>query len=90
MSKLADGCKSLELGNVTSLKSRLDEKGFNQIKVLTNSGYQQYKENGVWVLTKTNTYNYPKSDGTIGTYIQTEWTEKGRRFIHELYDKGRI
>ena len=59
----------------------------------------QYKEHGVWVLThkyqnegytKTNTYNYPKSDGTIGTRIQTEWTEKGRRFIHELYNKGRI
>lgn len=245
---LSDVCKSLELGNVTALKSRLDEKGFNQIKVLTNGGYQQmffvnepnlyrcifrsdkekakefqdwvfnevlpsirktggymvakqddtpeaimaravliaqntlkkinkelaeannqiarqqdrigtleghlkynieevkkltpdaeytrktltsttswntnviakeiglstvtlnkrlqglgvqYKEHGVWVLThkyqnegytktKTNTYNYPKSDGTIGTRIQTEWTEKGRRFIHELYDKGRI
>lgn len=243
---LSDVCKSLELGNVTALKSRLDEKGFNQIKVLTNGGYQQmffvnepnlyrcifrsdkekakefqdwvfnevlpsirktggymvakhddtpetimarailiaqntlkkrdeelaeakneiarqhdrigtleghlkynieemkkltpdaeyarktltsttswntnviakeiglsavtlnkrlqglgvqYKEHGVWVLThkyqnegytKTNTYNYPKSDGTLGTRIQTEWTEKGRRFIHELYDKGRI
>lgn len=243
---LSDVCKSLELGNVTALKSRLDEKGFNQIKVLTNGGYQQmffvnepnlyrcifrsdkekakefqdwvfnevlpsirktggymvakhddtpetimarailiaqntlkkrdeelakakneiarqhdrigtleghlkynieevkkltpdaeytrktltsttswntnviakeigmsavtlnkrlqglgiqYKEHGVWVLThkyqnegytKTNTYNYPKSDGTLGTRIQTEWTEKGRRFIHELYNKGRI
>lgn len=243
---LSDVCKSLELGNVTALKSRLDKKGFNQIKVLTNGGYQQmlfvnepnlyrcifrsdkkkakefqdwvfnevlpsirktggymvtkqddtpesimaravliaqntlkkrdeelaeaknqiawqqdrigtleghlkynieemkkltpdaeyarktltsttswntnviakeiglsavtlnkrlqglgvqYKEHGVWVLThkyqnegytKTNTYNYPKSDGTLGTRIQTEWTEKGRRFIHELFDKGRI
>ncbi len=38
---LSDVCKSLELGNVTALKSRLDEKGFNQIKVLTNGGYQQ-------------------------------------------------
>lgn len=38
---LSDVCKSLELGNVTALKSRLDEKGVNQIKVLTNGGYQQ-------------------------------------------------
>lgn len=243
---LSDVCKSLELGNVTALKSRLDEKGFNQIKVLTKGGYQQmffvnepnlyrcifrsdkekakefqdwvfnevlpairktggymvskqddtpelvmaralqiandtiarheeeladaknkiarqhdrigtleghlkynieevkrltpdaeytrktlssttswntniiakelglsavtlnkrlqglgiqYKEHGVWVLahkyqdkgyTKTSTYDFLKQDGSVGTRIQTEWTEKGRRFIHELYDKGRI
>ena len=59
----------------------------------------QYKEHGVWILThkyqnrgytKTATYNFIKSDGSVGSRIQTEWTEKGRRFIHELSDAGRI
>lgn len=236
---LSDVCKSLELGNVTALKSRLDGKGFNQIKVLTNGGYQQiffvnepnlyrcifrsdkekakefqdwvfndvlpsirktggymvakqedtpeiimaralkvanetldrqkrrmeqverdnrrltvdnemkqgeidkltpdaeytrktlssttswntniiakemgmaavtlnkklerigvqYKQHGVWVLTrkyankgydKSQTYSYLKSDGEVGTRIQMEWTESGRRFLHELHNNGRI
>ena len=38
---LNDVCKALGLGNVTALKSRLDEKGFTTIKVLTSGGNQQ-------------------------------------------------
>lgn len=38
---LNDVCKALGLGNVTALKSRLDEKGFTTIKALTLGGCQQ-------------------------------------------------
>lgn len=38
---LNDVCKALGLGNVTALKSRLDEKGFTTIKALTSGGNQQ-------------------------------------------------
>ena len=38
---LNDVCKALGLGNVTALKSRLDEKGFTTIKTLTSGGNQQ-------------------------------------------------
>lgn len=91
------------LTSTTSWNTNVIAKEIGMSAVTLNKRLQglgiQYKEHGVWVLThkyqgegytKTNTYNYPKSDGTIGTRIQTEWTEKGRRFIHELYDKGRI
>ena len=59
----------------------------------------QYKQHGVWILTskyankgydKSQTYSYLKSDGEVGTRIQMEWTEAGRRFLHELHDNGRI
>lgn len=91
------------LSSTTSWNTNIIAKEIGLSAVTLNKRLQglgiQYKEHGVWVLThkyqdkgytKTNTYNYPKSDGTLGTRIQTEWTEKGRRFIHELYNKGRI
>lgn len=91
------------LSSTTSWNTNIIAKEIGLSAVTLNKRLQglgiQYKEHGVWVLThkyqdkgytKTNTYNYPKSDGTLGTRIQTEWTEKGRRFIHELCDKGRI
>ena len=91
------------LSSTTSWNTNIIAKELGLSAVTLNKRLQglgiQYKEHGVWVLThkyqsegytKTNTYNYPKSDGTLGTRIQTEWTEKGRRFIHELYDKERI
>lgn len=91
------------LTSTTSWNTNVIAKEIGLSAVMLNKRLQglgiQYKEHGVWVLThkyqsegytKTNTYNCPKSDGTLGTRIQTEWTKKGRRFIHELYDKGRI
>lgn len=59
----------------------------------------QYKERGIWVLTakyqdkgytKTTTHDFLKSDGSIGTRIQTEWTEVGRKWLHQLRDENRI
>ena len=91
------------LSSTTSWNTNIIAKEIGLSAVTLNKRLQglgiQYKEHGVWVLThkyqdngytKTRTYNYPKSDGTLGTRIQTEWTEKGRRFIHELSDAGRI
>lgn len=59
----------------------------------------QYKERGIWVLThkyqdkgytKTTTHDFLKSDGSVGTRIQTEWTETGRRWLHKLHGENRI
>lgn len=59
----------------------------------------QYKQHGVWVLsakyqdkgyTKTSTYKYVDKNGSVGTRIQMEWTEKGRRWLHELHDDGKF
>lgn len=54
----------------------------------------QYKQNGQWLLysrydgknyTKSIPRTYTKSDGTIGTQMQTVWTSQGREFIHSLF-----
>lgn len=59
----------------------------------------QYKQHDVWVLsskyvnkgyTKTTTFNYTASDGSQKSRMQTEWTERGRAFIHWLHENGRF
>ena len=53
----------------------------------------QYKISGTWVLyalyqnegyTDTRTYTYPDKNEKVQTKINTVWTEKGRKFIHDL------
>ena len=91
------------LSSTTSWNTNIIAKEIGLSAVTLNKRLQglgiQYKEHGVWVLTskyqdkgytKTSTYSFLKQDGSVGSRIQTEWTEKGRRFIHELCDKGRI
>lgn len=55
----------------------------------------QYKQGGQWLLThkyqnqgytKTRTHPYVQHDSTSGTAMQTVWTEKGREFIHNLFN----
>ena len=55
----------------------------------------QRKVDGQWVLytqfldkgfAKSHTVPYMKTDGTTGTNTQTVWTEKGRKFIHEIFN----
>ena len=55
----------------------------------------QYKQGGQWLLThkyqdqgytKTRTHPYIQHDGKPGTAMQTVWTEKGREFIHNLFN----
>jgi phage antirepressor YoqD-like protein len=61
-------------------------------RILNNSKVQ-YKQNDTWVLyvkyqnlgfTKTTTVNYTDSQGITRTNMNTVWTEKGRKFIHDL------
>lgn len=57
----------------------------------------QYRQSGQWLLyakyqnkgyTKTHTYTFTHvTTGQPGTKMRTVWTEKGRKFIHELLNK---
>lgn len=53
----------------------------------------QYFQSGQWLLykrhqdkgyTKTHTHHFYKNNGSVGTNIQTVWTEKGRMFIYSI------
>ena len=91
------------LSSTTSWNTNIIAKEMGMAAVTLNKKLErigvQYKQHGVWILTrkyankgydKSQTYSYLKSDGEIGTRIQMEWTETGRRFLHELHNNGRI
>lgn len=82
--------------NVIAKEFGMSAKSLNQH--LKNLGLQ-YKQHNVWMLTdryqnkgytKTTTFKYVQSDGTVGTRLQMEWTEKGRRWLHELHEQGKF
>lgn len=59
----------------------------------------QYKHRGTWLLyskyqnkgyTKTETHSFTNSKGETQTSMQTVWTEKGRKFIHELLKQQNV
>ena len=59
----------------------------------------QYRVKGQWVLywqhqdmgyTKSHTVEYNRSNGEKGTKIHTEWTQKGRLFIHDILSRRGI
>ncbi|WP_186323878.1 Rha family transcriptional regulator [Bacillus thuringiensis] len=66
--------------------------GMKLNQILKEMGIQR-KVNKQWVLyaeyngkgyTDTSTYTFDKSDGSRGSSQQLRWTEKGRKFIHNL------
>lgn len=57
----------------------------------------QYRQSGTWILyskyqnkgyTKTKTHTYLDRYGKSKTSIQTVWTEKGRKFIHQIINQN--
>lgn len=64
-------------------------------KILHNANVQ-FKVNGQWVLysyydgkgyTESITHKFFYPDGSIGTSVQTKWTQKGRLMIHGILTK---
>ena len=91
------------LTSVSTWNTNIIAKEMGMSAVTLNKKLQklgvQYKQHDVWVISakyegrgyvKTQTYTYMKSGGETGTRLQMEWTERGRRFLHELHDNGRI
>lgn len=87
--------KSESVYNATQLAKEFGWGAVTLNKKLQKLGIQ-YLCNGQWVLysryqnkgyTKTNSYPYGyHEDGTIRTRALTVWTEKGRKFLHDLFD----
>lgn len=56
----------------------------------------QFRQSGTWLLTAryqregytaTHTHKWESRDGEVGTFMHTVWTEKGRLFIHHLFNR---
>lgn len=78
--------------NITQIAKDYGLSG-RKLNELLNEERIQYKTGGQWVLyqnhagegyTKTHTHSYDKTDGSMGTNLQTKWTQKGRLLIHNL------
>lgn len=59
----------------------------------------QYCQRGQWLLyakyqdkgyTKSNTVTYKHKNGSIGSKLNTKWTQKGRLFINDILKKNGI
>jgi Rha family phage regulatory protein len=70
-----------------------------RLNLILHDAGVQYKVNGQWVLyaryqhlgyTHSHTVPYTRSNGERGIQLQTEWTQKGRLFLHELLAKRNI
>lgn len=91
--KVLDSNKAYRIGEIAKelgMSARTLNQKLNELRI-------QYKVGSTWVLyadyqdkdyTKTKTHTGDNSDGTIWSNMQTRWTEKGRRFIHSLLNKG--
>lgn len=88
---------------VNTWNTNVVAKEFGMSAITLNKHLQQlgiqYKQHGVWLLsvkyqgkgyTKTQSYNFVNSQGETCSRMQTEWTEAGRRFLHELHDNGKF
>lgn len=93
-------CKTLQSNELIPITIIAKELGLNSALSLNLALHKagiQYKMNGTWLLyakyadrgyTRTKTYTTVNGIGETVTHIQTYWTQKGRRFIHDLFANG--
>lgn len=79
----------------TQMSKELGLREAEQLHKILKEGGFMFKQSGQWMLTakycergytKPRTYQFTRSDGTVGTNTTTVWTEKGRQWLHELHD----
>jgi len=84
--------KSKSTVTITQIAKDYGLSGQELNRILHDEGVQ-YKMNGQWLLyrkhqdqgyTKSNTVDIHHSDGSQSVKMNTQWTQKGRLFIHEI------
>ena len=90
--------QSDSLVTITKIAKDYGMSGQIMNKTLHELGVQ-YKQGDTWLLyskyqdqgyTHSKTYSYNKKDGTSGTKMNTQWTQKGRLFLYDLLKKNNI
>lgn len=75
-----------ELGmNTDALNKKLADAGVQHKQGKTWLINKPYKN---WNLHGTRTFAYTHNDGSNGVKVYTVWNQRGRRFIHALYNNG--
>ena len=90
--------ESKDAMTITQIAKDYDLTANKANKILHDAGIQ-YKVNDQWVLyrdymgkgyTTSRTIPITYKDGTIGTKVQTLWTQKGRMMIHNIFTQKNI
>ena len=80
----------------TQMAKELDLRTAEQLHAILKSWGVMIRQSGQWMLsakycgqnyTKTRTHPYTKQDGTQGTNSITVWTERGRWFLHQVFEQ---
>ena len=80
----------------TQMAKELDLRTAKQLHALLKSWGIMIRQSGQWMLAakycgqsypKTRTHPYPTQDGTQGTNSITVWTERGRWFLHQVFEQ---
>lgn len=73
--------------SAVTLNKRLHEFGVQYKQSDTWLLYAKYQDKGY---TQSKTQTYQKGDGTTGTRLHTQWTQKGRLFLYGLLKQNNI
>lgn len=86
---ILESCATL---TTTQIAADYDLSAYRLNKILNEEGIQ-HMVNGQWILykkymgmgyTKSKTIQITRSDGTPDTKMSTQWTQKGRLFLHNI------
>ena len=90
-----DVLQSVNTYTSTQMSKELGLREAEQLhKILKEKGVM-FKQSGQWMLTakyceygytKPRTHQFTRNDGSIGTSTTTVWTEKGRAFLHRVFN----
>ena len=94
-----DVLQSVNTYTSTQLSKELGLREAEQLhKILKEKGVM-FKQSGQWMLTakyceygytKPRTHQFTRNDGSVGTNTTTVWTEKGRAFLHKVFNIQKI
>ena len=95
MKYVDDVLQSVNTYTSTQMSKELGLRSAEQMhKILKEKGVM-FKQSGQWLLTakfcecgytKTRTHQFTRNDGSIGTNTTTAWTERGRAFLHKMFN----
>lgn len=90
-----DVLQSVNTYTSTQMSKELGLREAEQLhKILKENGVM-FKQSGQWMLTakycehgytKPRTHQFTRNDGSVGTNTTTVWTEKGRAFLHKVFN----
>ena len=90
-----DVLQSVNTYTSTQMSKELGLREAEQLhKILKEKGVM-FRQSGQWMLTakycehgytKPRTHQFTRNDGSVGTNTTTVWTEKGRAFLHRVFN----